>query len=172
MTSPNESRRTIDRVLAEDFFDGFSSWPLDELKARKHECQDVENSVSFARRVAQGRLEILRAEHKRRLEGGSIADLIAALPEILGSEQVRASMGAARYPTALAPDLEHGWGRGLEAVMADTSLIHLPRLTDEELAERIATLEAFEPEVSGQRSALHAVIDRLELEVGERTASA
>lgn len=172
VTTPDESRRAIDRVLAADYLTDLASWTLEELKAHKHECQEVENSVSFARRVAQGRLEILRAECKRRAEGGSIADLVASLPEILGSDQARASIGTARYPTSMAPDLDHDWGRGLETVMSDTSLIELPTIADAELQRRIDELEAFEHEVSAQRSALHAVIDRLEAAFVERSAHA
>lgn len=172
VTSAESPRRAIDRVLEAEFLSGIQDWTLDELHTHKQECQELENSVSFARRLAQGRLEILRAERKRRNEGGSIADLVAALPEILGGDSGRAPAATTRYPSTLAPDLEHDWVRGLEPSITDTSLIELPDLADDELDQRIAHIETFEGEVSQQRSALHRVIDQLDQAIAEQVSNA
>ncbi len=166
------SRPVIDDVLTAGFLDGISSWSLDEVRARKHECQELENSVSFARRVVQARLEILRAESSRRRSGGSIADLVAALPTILGSEGPRSGVATTRFPNEFSPDLDDQAATELDSVINDTALAELPDLSTDELAQRIAHLEAFERTVSDQRSSLHTIIDQLDQHIVERNSRA
>src|SRR5262249_37729228 len=57
-----EHRRRVDKVLDPGFLDGLSDWPLDELRSCHAECLEIETEVSYVRRVAQARLDILEAE--------------------------------------------------------------------------------------------------------------
>ena len=79
----NQQRRRIDIVLEPEYLDGLASVSDDDLQAMHEECMELETEVSYVRRLAQARIEILNAERERRATGGSVADLIAALPKIL-----------------------------------------------------------------------------------------
>jgi hypothetical protein len=163
-----EYRRRLDKVLAPEFLAGLADWPLDELRRCHAECLEVETEVSYVRRVAQARLDILEAELDRRAAGGSVGDLIAALPEILSDEGPRAPAERSRLPRPLAPSMDIPWRRGLERLIADDTLADLPSLADDELRAMIAQLRELEQQASAQRRALHAVIDRLEADLAAR----
>ena len=52
-------------------------------------CSEYELTVSYDRRMVQARMEILAAERDRRARGGSLDELVADLPRILGAETGR-----------------------------------------------------------------------------------
>lgn len=164
------TERRIDRILRPEYLDGVAEAPIGELRAKLEECHEIETEVSYVRRLAQARLEILRAEQRRRAEGGSVEDLIAALPQILGGDGPRTAPEQSRLPRHLAPSMDIEWSRGLEHLVADETLVNLPTLTDAELTGTLAELETFEQETSQSRRSVHRVIDRLDLEVGTRHA--
>jgi hypothetical protein len=163
-----EHRRRVDRVLDPGFLAGVADWPLDELRQCHADCLEVETELSYVRRVTQARRDILEAELDRRAAGGSVGDLIAALPEILADEEPRPSAERSRLPRRLAPSMDIPWRRGLERLIADGTLADLPSITDGELRSMIGQLGELEEQVSAQRSALHAVIDRLEADLAAR----
>lgn len=163
-----EHRRRVDKVLDPAFLAGLTDWSVDELRRRLAACLEIETEVSYVRRVTQARLDILEAELDRRAAGGSVGDLIAALPEILSDEGPRAPAERSRLPRQLAPSMDIPWRRGLERLIADGTLADLPSLSDDELRSTIAQLGELEQQASAQRRALHAVIDRLEAELAAR----
>lgn len=56
----------------------------DDLKALIDELQIEENSVSYQRRLLQGRIDILRAERTARLKGKGVSDVdVDRLTDIL-----------------------------------------------------------------------------------------
>src|ERR1044072_2438880 len=59
------------------------------MAAIKTECTKLETEVSFVRRLAQGRIDILDAERDRRASGGSLEDLIGSLSKILAADGPR-----------------------------------------------------------------------------------
>jgi hypothetical protein len=141
---------------------------LDELRAMKAECNEVENALSYLRRLAQARIEILEAEHERRARGGTVEDLVNDLPRILSAESVRSSVTDTRVPPPDEPVLELHWPDGREGLVADTTLAHLPALSSDELETTLERLRAFERELSDLRREIHAVIDTLEREIASR----
>src|SRR5919106_1642083 len=156
---PQQQRR-IAGVLDPAYPTDTPSCSLEELRARHSECLEIETEVSYVRRLAQARLDILEAELDRRAAGGSVGDLIAALPEILSDEGPRAPAERSRLPRQLAPSMDIPWRRGLERLIADGTLADLPGLPDDELRSTITQLGELEQQASVQRRALHAVIDR------------
>ena len=59
---------------------------MEELRAVRSRCQSLENSLSYVRRLIQGRFDIVGGELQRRREGGDsgdTSDLIGRLPDIL-----------------------------------------------------------------------------------------
>ena len=149
----------IQRLIDPAFVATLDARSLDELRAMKAECNEVENALSYRRRLAQARIEILEAEHERRARGGSVEDLVKDLPRILSAESGRSSITDTRVPPPDAPALELHWPDGREELIADTTLAHLPLLPADELESTLERLRAFERELSDLRSAMHDVID-------------
>ena len=167
-----EARRRIDIVLAPEYVDGLADLSDDDLQAMHEECMELETEVSYVRRLAQARIEILVAEQERRVTGGSVADLIAALPKILADSGPRPDPASSRLSRHLAPAPAIQWTRGREPLIVDDTLANLPTLSDESLEGTLGELRELEREVSERRRALHGVIDGLEAELARRRVNA
>lgn len=163
-----EVRRRIDVVLAPEYLDGLEERPLAEVQALHEECMELETEVSYVRRLAQARIEILTAERARRATGGSVSDLVAALPQILADPGPRPDPASSRLTRHLAPAPAIQWTRGRESLIADDTLANLPTLSDEALESTIEELRELEREVSSRRRTLHGVVDRIEAELARR----
>lgn len=158
----------IQRLIDPAFVATLDTRGLDDLRAMKTECSEVENALSYRRRLAQARIEILEAEHERRARGGTVEDLVKDLPRILSAESGRSSITDTRVPPPDAPALELHWPDGREQLIADTTLAHLPLLPADELESTLERLRVFERELSDLRSAMHDVIDIVEREIASR----
>ena len=158
----------LSKLLDPAFVDGLDARSLDDVRAMKTECADVELAVSYYRRLAQGRIEILEAERARRDQGGSLEDLVKDLPRILGSEPGRSSAGSTRVTNGEGPTTELHWPDGREQLVDDTTLANLPTLDDATLDDTTARLRDFERELSHTRRELHRVIDVLERDIANR----
>jgi hypothetical protein len=137
-------RRRIDRVLDPSYLDDLDSCTLDELRRRHEECLEIETEVSYVRRLAQARLDILDAEGPR------------------------APVARSRLPRHLAPSMDIQWRRGLEHLVSDATLANLPHIPDDELRTTMDQLRELEQDVSAKRRALHRVIDRIEADLAAR----
>lgn len=162
---------TLDEVLAPTFVADLPAQNDTRLNEMAEHARALETEVSYLRRLAQGRIDILVAEQERRAAGGSIGDLIAALPKILAGNETRPPATTARVPVQLAPEGDLHWHDGLEALVADDTLANLPVLTDTDLAQTLTELREFELELSSTRRKLHGVIDGIELELANRQQS-
>ncbi len=158
----------IQRLLDPQFVSGLDTRALDDLRAMKVECADVENALSYLRRLAEGRIEILGAERDRRARGGSVGDLVKDLPRILSGESARPAIAETRLSPPDEPALELHWPDGREELVADTTLANLPRVSDAELSDTLDRLGTFEHELSALRHDMHGVIDALEREITAR----
>ena len=158
----------IQRLLEPSFVAALDGRTLDDLRLMKTECADFEHALSYYRRLAQARVEILEAERERRERGGSVGDLVADLPRILSSETGRSSIATTRVAEPEAPPVELRWPDGRERLVADTTLAQLPTLDMEQIVVTIDDLREFERELSGLRQQLHGVIDQIEREIAAR----
>jgi hypothetical protein len=158
----------IQRLTDPAYVSGLDARSLDDLRAMKAECNDVENALSYLRRLAQARIEILTAESERRERGGSVEDLVKDLPRILSEESGRSTFTDTRVPPPDATAIELRWPDGREALVQDTTLANLPVLPEDELTSTLASLRDFENELSGLRRDMHRVIDELEQEIAAR----
>jgi hypothetical protein len=165
-----EHVRRIDRILAPDYLDGLDRRPLDELRGMERDVIEVETEMSYVRRLAQGRIDILAAEADRRAAGGALGDLIAALPAILADDTGRSGQTTTRVQPVLAPAASIEWNRGFERLITDGTLANLPNLTDAELQATVAQLRELERDVSERRRTLHAVLDALTHAIASRLA--
>ncbi len=167
-----DHERRIDRILAPEYVAGIDDRSIDELRTMERDCLEVETEISYVRRLAQGRLDILEAERDRRAAGGALGDLIAALPRILSEETGRSGPGTTRAQPLLAPAESIRWNRGLERLVTDATLVNLPNLSDAELQATVAQLRELEQDVSARRRRLHTVLDTVTHAVAARLAAA
>ena len=133
MSTPR--RRRVDVMLSPEYLEGLGDRSLEEVRAMHEECLEVETEVSYVRRIAQARIDIVRAELDRRAAGGSVGDLLSALPRILADDTPRAAPEHSRLPRHLAPAPSIEWKRGLEHLITDANLVNLPTMSDESLEQ-------------------------------------
>lgn len=157
-------------MLEPSYLDGISQRSIDDVRSMHDELLEVETEVSYVRRLAQARIDIVEAELARRASGntGSIADLVNQLPKILADEAPRGDVSKSRLPRHLAPSMDIVWKRGLEHLISDATLVNLPTIEDDELRTTLEQLRELERETSERRRALHVVIDAVEAELAAR----
>ncbi len=136
-----------------------------ELRVMRSECGQLETQLSYARRIVQGRLDIVEAERHRRAQGlapSNVSELVASLPSILATRGAGQSQHRIRDDQGL-------WVDDDVEVMSDTDqLTGVPSLTDEGLAEVALRLVAYERDVSGRRRLALNAYDILSAEVVRR----
>lgn len=160
----------FDRLTAPDYLADLAIRPLDEVRAKRAECQSIENALSLVRRVVHGRLDIVGVEKARRSEGrdpSELSDLIASLPSLL-ADRGRTG-GNPRPPQNIDPtDAADQLMGELDAIVGSGQLAQLTDSTDDELDAYVAQLESFEALVSARRRAMHETIDTLQAEITRR----
>lgn len=166
-------RRRIDRVLGPDFLEGLAEMELDEVRRRRTEADQEEIDLSYARRLLQGRIDILRAEQARRqgtgpLSGGPRTDgeIAEALSWILADDR-RADRGFGRHMSG-QPSRVGEHRREAERAVADLGGSDLGAMDDAQLAAAIDELGDIEARVSRSRRQVQGVVDTLTEEVARR----
>lgn len=166
-------QRRIDRILAEGYAEGLERRSTDEIRAMRDECEEEETGISYARRVLQGRLDIIRAELLRRDEATApeAADLLARLPAILADPGHTSDPAKARAPRYLMPPhVEHA-RRAIDRVADEQAVTRLEERSFTELETMVDDLAALEETLSAQRRLLFQRIDRLQEELIRRYKS-
>jgi hypothetical protein len=164
-------RDTLRSIIAGDELGDVTALGMDELRARRATCREVETGLSYLRRQAQGRLDVVAAERSRRADGGEadddLEDLIARLPELLagstrapGTGRLPSEFGTGSVDADLADELDDIVSRG--------HLSEPGQLSDDELAEVADALEGYERKVSDLRRTLFDRIDAIEAELTRR----
>lgn len=149
--------------------DDVTALSMDELRTRRAECQAVEVGLSYVRRLAQGRLDIVAAEQRRRVEGGEPLDsahLVEGLSDILGDHLM--APGNGRLPQLMTPDLGEIDTTGLDAIAGPGRISSLDELGDDDLAGLVEQLSSYETDVSARRRALFEEIDAIQAEITRR----
>ena len=160
---------TLERVLADDYVGDVTALSMDELRAKRAECQALEVGLSYRRRLAQGRLDIVAAERRRRAEGApapSDDDLVRELATTLADRSRPAGNG--RLPQLMAPDAEGVDTSDLDSIARPGALARITESTDEDLTDLVEQLSIYEAIVSKHRRALHERIDALQAEITRR----
>lgn len=167
-------RRRIDRVLAPDFIEGIEGIDLEELRVRRADADQEEVDLSYARRLLQGRLDILRAEQASRRGEGPLshqprtdAEIVAALSRILADEQ-RQTRGLGRHVSGATPSRVGEHRREAERAVSDVGGSDLAAMSDVQLAEAVAKLADIEARVSRSRRQVQQVVDLLTEEIARR----
>jgi len=160
------------RVLADDYTTGLDALSLDEVRSRRGECQEIELGLSYARRLVQGRLDIIHAELEQRGAGegrSDASDIVDRLKdgEMLG-DQSRPS-GFGRLPTLMAPDeASDEFSVEIDEVADADSLANLPELSDEVVRKLADQLTSLERSLSDRRRSVFDRIDAFQAEIVNR----
>jgi hypothetical protein len=142
---------------------------LADLRAVRDHYQEVENGLSYARRIVQGRLDTVAVELERRRDGAA-ADLIERLPDALAAH-TRGPGLPRRMPDLEPPAWADELLVGADGVMAPSSLARLGDLDESELDAAAAAFGTVERELSAARTEVHRRIDRVQDELVGRYRS-
>ncbi len=167
----SETRRRLDRVLSSEFVADLDELDLDELRERRRLADEVENELSFYRRMLHGRIDLLRFELRRR-RGEERRSLIEALPHILADAPAgrdpEATDHRPRHAVADLPPLPEVGRREVDQVLGTDIFARLDEIEESEIESAIAGLIAVEERISQQRRAVQVVADRLAKAVADR----
>jgi hypothetical protein len=162
-------------ALDPDYLAELKDLSLTGLRAKRDACAQLETGLSYLRRLAQARVDLIIAESERRLLG--LAELgpealVDQLPQILG-EHSRGE-GPGRMPMSFfAPadgELLKLTAR-VEEMLPSDQLGSLGELSTGELDELLVGLSNLEHDVSAERRALHDIQDHLQEELVRRYRS-
>jgi len=146
-----------------------SELSLAAVRARRAELQATEDTVSFVRRLAQGRLDIARDEVQRRTSGDAPQDDVTdGIARVFSTER---GTGSNRPPRDTAVVTDHPLLNELEALCVNVGFGDVRNLDDTELATCCTQLAEFEARMSTQRKELFAQIDVLSNELVRRYRS-
>lgn len=165
MTDERFDRRIathVDHLLADARLARLDELDTATLRTLRQDLEHQEHRVSYARRILQGRIDLLQAEAEGRA-GGESHDLLERLTAVLADHGPRRSFDPARSrpPAAVEAD---DIGDDVEI----DGPADLARLDDDglrELADQYADQEAT---LSGVRRRLFDAIDALQAEIAAR----
>jgi hypothetical protein len=162
-------RRRIDRVLSPDFLAGMGDVSLADVRARRHEAEQEEADLSYVRRLLQGRIDIVRAELRRRSgdERGSLVDQLAG---ILADGPAGEPHGMGRHAT-VEPSRIAESRRSVEQLVSDVGVSDVVNRSDEELAASLSRLTDYEAAVSRNRRRVQEAMDACTAEIARRYQS-
>jgi hypothetical protein len=158
----------IERLLDPAFVQGLRDLSMEDLRAKRTECNEVEVGWSYLRRVVQGRLDIVISDLQRRA-GGEPADLAALvdqLPGILGEHSRPAGYG--RLPTLIVPSDADDLTAEVDAVADPTRLSSLSDMDEDDVRALADALGELERQTSDQRRLLFERIEVLQEEIVRR----
>ncbi len=141
------------------------SLSLDELREMRNQLQNEDDVVSYVRRVAQARLDLVRAELHRRARGQSHEDLSSELRVVLSSHLTG---GPSRPPRPVENLDDHELSDHLDEVCATHGFSRIEELLPSELQHLDDQLTAFERQVSDDRRERYERLDALSAELVRR----
>lgn len=175
-----EQRRRIDRILADDYLDDLDTRSSQQLRELRAECEEEESGISYARRVVQGKLDIIRAEALRRREareaaeetGGEQGDegtrtLLDILPGILGDD-VSGQPLRQRVSKFLVPPAVRYHRREIDRIADEATLAQLSDKSTDELTALVEEISDKEQELSALRRRLLDRVDAIQEELARR----
>jgi hypothetical protein len=137
---------------------------LDELRALRQQLQHEDDVVSYARRVAQARVDLVKTEHARRTAGPDV-DLNEQVSDVLSQHLTG---GPARPPRPIEDLSDNALAGELDSVCAEHHFGRLPELDDQELGALSTAIGDFERRVSSDRRERFERLDALTAELVRR----
>ncbi|MEX2548867.1 MAG: hypothetical protein WD638_01465 [Nitriliruptoraceae bacterium] len=156
-----------DALVPADTLGELVSLPTPELRRMRNLCEEAEEGVSYARRLLQGRLDILRAALDDRDEPAA-GHLLSSLPRILSDRGGHADASHARSTRVRVPPGADRYSAALDTVLAEDEAEALEERSIDDLERLVVRLGAYEHELSVRRRALFDRIDALRSELADR----
>jgi len=141
------------------------SLSLDQLRDERNRLQNEDDVVSYVRRVAQARLDLVRAEAHRRARGELSEDVSSELRVVLSSHLTG---GSPRPPRPVENLDDNDLSDRLDAVCAEHGFSRLESLSLSEIEVLDGELTAFERRVSDDRRERYEHLDALSAELVRR----
>jgi hypothetical protein len=138
---------------------------LEELRDVRAKLQHEDDVVSYARRVAQARLDLVHAESNRRGRGDREVDLSSELRVVLSQHLTG---GPARPPRPTDDLSDDPLSLELDAICADFGFSRLEELSTEELGALAEALAEYEQRVSADRRDRFERLDTFSAELVRR----
>jgi hypothetical protein len=162
-------RRMSELVTDPVYIEGLAEKSTEDLKAMRDEASEVENELSFERRLCQARLDILAAELDHRA-GRVEGDLISRLPQILADDTPSGSSSPLpqRPPDFSMPRTTEVPRRRVEEIVGETTLAGLTKMSEDEIRSTIETVADHERNLSALRKRVHEVLDLIQTEMIKR----
>ena len=156
----------LDELLLAIDLGSISALPMDELRSVRDQLSEIEVGLSFGRRMAQGRLDIVLAEFHSRLEGraDSPQELLGRLPEVL-SNQGRGQGFPRPTRDVVIPPFADQILSELEALLHPSDLANIDQLEVDSLDGAAQRISAFERDISVKRSEVHRLVDEVQEEI-------
>ncbi|TPW14029.1 MAG: hypothetical protein FD127_1663 [Acidimicrobiaceae bacterium] len=139
--------------------------PLDELRTLRGSLQHDDDAVSYVRRLAQARLDLIEAELRRRDRSADPSVITSELPVILGTHLTG---GPARPPRPAEDASGHPLALELEEMWNHAGASDLPTMTEDDVIALRSKLRIFERIRSQERQELFGRIDALSGELVRR----
>jgi hypothetical protein len=141
-----------------------ASLSLDELRNLRNQLQLEDDVVSYARRVAQARLDLVKAEAQHRSDHADV-DVDEELRTVLSSHLTG---GPARPPRPTEDLSDHPLALELDELCAVNGLGRLKSLDEAQLLALTEAIAEFESRVSSDRRARFDQLDALSAELVRR----
>ena len=138
---------------------------LDDLRSLRETLRTQEDGVSFVRRLAQGRIDLVAAVRAHRAEGDDASSIADIIREGVGPAP---STGSARPPRDTDVAADHPLLRTFDSLCERLGFDNMSDLDDVGLEHLLAGLKAFEAEQSELRRDLFHRIDALTAELVRR----
>jgi hypothetical protein len=165
----------LERVLADDYAERVEDLSLDDVRSRRGECQEVENGLSYARRIVQGRLDIIHAELERRTAGEGPSALSSIVDRLKEGEMLGDNArppGFGRLPSLMSPGIESdAFLTEANAVAHADILSALSNSSDADVRAVADELERIERSLSDRRREVFDRIDVFQAEIVRRYKS-
>jgi len=137
---------------------------LPELRGLRQQLQHEDDAVSYARRVAQARLDLVKAEALRRTQASGV-ETADELRTVLSHHLTG---GPARPPRPTEDLSDHPLAIELDDIWSAGGLGHLKELDDSDLATLTQAISGFEARVSSDRRERFDRLDALSAELVRR----
>ena len=160
------SNRRVDKIFDPAYVADLGDLTIEEIRIRKAECEELESELSYARRLLQGKLDILREALERLSAGGQagLEQIIHRLPKILADDGEQSSIK--RHSPLTVPRNAEQQRRMIERMSGD--LTNVAEMSPEELGAAIENLAKVELGSSKDRRGVQDVIDKLNSELIKR----
>lgn len=135
---------------------------LDELRQLRSEMQQRDDVVSYARRVAQARLDLVESEVARRSSGADVSD---GVTDVLSQHL---TSGTSRPPRPAEDLSDDELSAELDAICAEHHYGRVEELDESELSDLADAIGEFEQRVSRDRRARFDKLDALSAELVRR----